>query len=115
MSLPTSSAWLGPDRTATSALGTSCLIISVSVIRVSSSIPFATFTIICPSLIKPFNFADVLLTNDEATAITIISSSSVASFKLFVILIFSSITIPGRLIVFSLFSFNISTSLSTAD
>ena len=51
---PTSSAWLGPDNTATSAIGSSSSMISDSVISVLSSMPFATLTTICPSLQKGF-------------------------------------------------------------
>ena len=49
---PTSSAWLGPERTAIVACGTSSLVTSHNVLRVCSSIPFPTFTIYCPSFTK---------------------------------------------------------------
>ena len=81
----------------------------------SSSIPFATSTIICPSGIIPFNLFDVNLTKEDATAITIISASFTATSKSFVISIFSGIITPGRLILFSLVDFSSSTSLSRAD
>ena len=48
----TSSAWLGPDKTATLAQGISSSTIWQSVNKVCSSTPFATFTIICPSFTK---------------------------------------------------------------
>ena len=49
---PTSSAWLGPERTAITACGISSLVTSHSVFNVCSSIPLPTFTIYCPSLTK---------------------------------------------------------------
>ena len=58
---PTSSAWDGPDITATSACGTSSSIISERVIRVCSSIPFATFNIFCPAATKGLSLWEVAL------------------------------------------------------
>ena len=46
--LLTSAAWLGPESTATSACEISSSMISDSVYRVFSSIPFDTLTIFCP-------------------------------------------------------------------
>ena len=47
--LLTSSACVGPDKATTLAEGISSLICSERVLRVPSSIPLATSTIICPS------------------------------------------------------------------
>ena len=66
--IPTSSAWLGPHITATSAAGISCSTISESVISVSSSIPFATQTITCPFFTKGVIDFAVLLVKTEGTA-----------------------------------------------
>ena len=48
--LPTSSAWLGPDNTATTACGISSFVTSHNVFKDSSSIHLPTLTIYCPSL-----------------------------------------------------------------
>ena len=97
MPFPTSSAWEGPESTATSALGISCSIISDKVIRVTSSIPLATFTIFCPSFMKGAILPAVLLVKGEGTASTSRSLSLTALSKSVVNSISSGRITPGSL------------------
>ena len=94
--LLTSSAWLGPDRTVTSASGSSCSIICDRVIRVCSSIPLATLVMTWPGLIYAFILRAVSLTNTEGTARTSRSLSSMASFRSSVKPIATGIFTSGR-------------------
>ena len=65
----TSSAWLGPESTATSAMGSSSFKIMDMVSSVFSSIPFATSTIRWLSLQNGFIFFAVSRTKTDGTAI----------------------------------------------
>ena len=75
----TSSAWLGPERTAGSHWGISSWMISVMVFKVSSSIPLATSTMIWPWGQNSFIRRAVDRTNTDGTERTSISFSFMAS------------------------------------
>ena len=115
--LPTSSAWLGPDRTATFGFLSfnSSSIISVIVSNVSSSNPFATLITIWLSLIIFFKDFDTDLIAFDGTASIKISLSSTASFKSSVTFISSGSNILGNLVLFCLVFFNSSASFLSKD
>ena len=92
----TSSAWLGPERTATFAIGSSCSICWDIVINVFSSMPFATLTISCPSFTKGFICFATPLVNTDGTDKTSISLSVHASCKSAVNTMLLGISTPGR-------------------
>ena len=115
MNLPTSSAWLGPDRTDTSACGISSLMMSHNVIRVFSSIPLATFTIFCPGFTKLFMLRAVFLVNGEGTASMHTSGLSRHPSISDVIVMSSGITTPGSFDSCCLFSLSMATSSSIHD
>ena len=112
---PTSSAWLGPDITATSACGISCSTISDWIISVLSSIPLDTITISCPSAINSARLCAVLLVNGDGTASTTISFPAAAVFRSVVKEIVSGIFTPGSLSLCSCSFVSISTSSSRID
>ena len=112
---PTSSAWLGPESTATSACGISSSMIWDNVINVFSSTPFATSTIFCPSLQKARILCAVLLVNGEGTAKTRISLSVMASSRSPVTSIFGAKITPGSFFSCCLFVRSISTSSGIID
>ena len=114
-SCPTSSACEGPHITATSAQGISLSTTSDMVIRVFSSIPFATQTIICPSFTNGAIFTAVLLVNTEGTASTSISLFLIVSSISVVKVMLSGSFTPGSLSICSCFSLSISISFSTID
>ncbi len=115
MHLPTSSAWEGPDKTATSACGISSSITCESVISEDSSIPFATFTMICPSATHSFMLHAVALVNEEGTASTRISFSFTASASAVVNTISSASFTPGSLSLCSCSLSSMSISSFNAD
>ena len=112
---PTSSACDGPHITATSAQGISCSTTSEIVIRVSSSIPFATQTIICPSVTYAAMLLAVLLVNTDGTARTRNSFPVTASFKSVVNRTSSGSFTPGSLSICSCSLRSMATSSSTID
>ena len=112
---PTSSAWLGPHITATSAAGTSSSTISESVISVFSSMPFATQTMICPAFTKGAMLFAVLLVNTDGTARIRYSLSSTAALRSVVNSISSGSFTPGSLSTCSCRSRSIAISASTID
>ena len=115
ISFPTSSAWEGPDNTATSACGISCSMIWDKVISVCSSIPFATLTMICPSATYSHIDFAVLLVKEEGTASTSRPFPSIAFFKSVVNSMLSGSFTPGSLSTCSCFSCSIFTSASIID
>ena len=92
----TSSAWLGPERTAASHWGISSLIISDMVFKEFSSMPFARSTMICPSLQSGFMRLAVLRTKTDGTAMTRILLSRMASSRSAVYVISSGRVTSGR-------------------
>ena len=112
---PTSSAWDGPESTATSACGTSSSITCESVISVFSSIPFATFTSIWPGHTTSLSLAAVLRVKGEGTASTRRSIPSTASFKSVVKRVSSESRTPGSFSFCSLSFRSISISSESAD
>ena len=113
--IPTSSAWLGPHITATSACGISCSTMSVSGISVSSSIPLATHTMICPSFTKGAMLFAVLLVNTDGTARIRYALPETADSRSVVNSISSGSFTPGSFCTCSCFSFSMVISSSTID
>ena len=113
--MPTSSAWLGPDITATSASGSSSSMISERVSIVCSSIPLATLTISWPGFKKAFMERAVLLVKAEGTARTSTSLSVMAFLRSLVISIFSGRITPGSFVSCCRFVRSISTSSFMMD
>ena len=113
--LPTSSAWLGPERTATSASGNSSSICWLKVISVFSSIPFATSTTICPLVRYGLILAAVLRTAVDGTAMISTSLPVTASSKSPVNLIVSGSFTPGSFDLCSLVLLSSSASSGLCD
>ncbi len=113
--MPTSSAWLGPHITATAALGTSCSTMEEIVISVSSSIPFATQTIVWHSPTRGERLLATLLVCTEGTARIMYSLPATASPRSVVYSMDSGSGTPGSLSTCSWRSFSIAISSSITD
>ena len=112
---PTSSACVGPHRTATRALGISSSMISVRVLSVFSSMPLATETMSCPSVTKGAMLLAVLLVNGEGTARTRTSFPRIASPRSVVARTVFGRIVPGSLTLCSWKVLIMSTSSCAMD
>ena len=115
MSLPTSSAWLGPDRTAARHCGISCAITSVRIISVLSSIPLDTSTISCPAATYGAIFFAMLRMDGDAVASTRISFPSTVCSRSVVHRMSPGSFTPGSFDLFSRSSLSMRDSSSRLD